>query len=133
MSSEQDQHDPAVFAFDRIEFDDLAQKSDAPPERIEEAKRAGVSRKQLASGEGGFYVHFSQFPAGYVVQPHSHDHDELLIVLEGGCQLSDAGPTLGPRDSVVLRAGYRYGFECSPEGMKFFNVRRGVASIAMEP
>jgi hypothetical protein len=40
--------------------------------------------------------------------------------------------TLGPDDSIVIHASYRYGFTCGPEGMEFLTIRRGEAAISVE-
>src|SRR6266850_1780338 len=77
-------------------------RSGAPKELVEEAKRKGAKRKFLARGEGGFHSQYAEFPAGYTVPMHSHDHDELIVLLSGGCTMLGGGPTLGARDSMVL-------------------------------
>ena len=74
----------------------------APNELVEEAKRLGARRKFLAQGEGGFYSQLSEFPAGYTVPMHTHDHHEIIVVLDGGCTMLDGGPTLHAGDSMVL-------------------------------
>ena len=59
--------------------------------------------------EGGFYLQYTQMPAGFEVPLHSHDHDELRMVLSGSCGIGpDVGEEsveLGPRDSVALAGG----------------------------
>jgi len=115
---------PAFFLLDQVEWANEDKEGAAPRELVEEAKKKGARRKFLARGEGSFHSQFSEFPAGYVVPMHSHDHDEMLVILEGGCtMLGDGGPTLNAKDSVVLRGGFEYGFEAGPQGMKFLTIR----------
>jgi quercetin dioxygenase-like cupin family protein len=90
----------------------------------------GARRKRMATGQAGFYMNHSEMPPGFTVPLHTHDHDELITVLTGGCTLLGGGPALGPRDAVVLRAGHEYGFTCGPEGMTFLTIRTGEAATS---
>ena len=54
---------------------------------------------------------------------HSHGHDEMIILLEGGCDLLDGGPSLTAPDSMVLIANYEYGFQAGADGMTFMTIR----------
>ena len=115
--------EPTVLIYDEIEWDDVlktAKPGTAPPrELVEQAKKTGARRKKLAKGEGGFFMNRSVLPAGFRVPLHHHNHDELMVVLEGGCSFDDGLAELGPNDSIVIRASYRYGFTCGPEGLEF--------------
>ena len=113
-----------------LDYVDERKESKAPVHLIEEARKAGVRRKIMTRGEGGFYAHFSEFPPGYVTAAHSHDHDEMIIVAEGSMRFGD-GPPLGPLDTAVVQAGQTYGFTAGDDGVKFFNIRRGATSIQM--
>lgn len=55
-----------------------------------------------------------------------------MSVLKGGCEFDDDVATLGSDDSIVIHAGYRYGFTCRPEGMEFLTIRRGETSMSAE-
>ena len=55
---------------------------------------------------------------------HSHDHDELILLLDGSCTMSD-GQVLHRHDSVVLRGGAEYGFTAGDAGMVFVTIRGG--------
>ena len=118
------------FLVDEIEFPDEA-ASGAPRRLVEEAQRAGARRKFLARGEGGFHSQVSWFPAGHVVPAHRHDHDELILVVEGSLTMLDDGPTLGPLDSMVLTAGHEYGFRAGPDGMTFVTIRTAASGITV--
>jgi len=115
-----------------LDYADEHAESKAPAHLIEEARKAGVRRKIMTRGEGGFHAHFSEFPPGYVTAAHSHDHDEMIIIAEGSMRFDD-GPPLGPLDTAVIHAGHTYGFTAGDDGGKFFNIRRGATSIQMSP
>jgi quercetin dioxygenase-like cupin family protein len=123
---------PATFFLvDEIEFPDESASPTAPRELVDSAQRSGARRKYLARGEGGFFSQVSWFPAGYTVPPHRHDHDELIMVVEGSLKMLDGGPTLGPLDSMVLSAGHEYGFSAGPEGMTFVTIRTGPSTTTL--
>ena len=94
------------------------------PEAAAAAGRAGAARRFLAQGEGGFFSQYSEFPPGYAVPLHSHDHDELILLLGGSCTMSD-GQVLHRHDSMVLRAQSEYGFTAGDDGMVFVTIRGG--------
>ena len=127
--------DPTVLIYREIDWDDVlknAKPGTAPPkELVEKAKKTGARRKKLARGEAGFFMNRSVLPGGFRVPPHSHNHDELMIVLKGGCQFDDDLADLGPDDSIVIHASYRYGFTCGPEGMEFLTIRTGDAGTSL--
>ncbi len=125
---------PTVLIYDQIDWDNLmrAKSVVAPPkEFIEKARGSGARRKELVKGEGGFFMNRSVLPAGFRVPPHHHTHDELLVILKGGCQFDDDLATLGADDSIVIQANYRYGFTCGPEGMEFLTIRMGDAGVTL--
>jgi quercetin dioxygenase-like cupin family protein len=122
---------PAFFLVDEIEWPD-EQPASAPRELVEEAKRLGARRKFLAQGVGGYWSQVSEFPAGYTVPMHSHDHHEMIVVLEGGCSMLGGGPTLKAGDSMVLIATYEYGFVAGESGMTFMTIRTGEAGTTLK-
>ncbi len=124
-------HAPTVLIYRDIDWDDPLRASPkvAPPaELVAQARKTGARRKKLARGEAGFFMNRSVLTPGFRVPPHSHDHDELMIVLRGGCSFDDGVAELGPDDSIVIHANYRYGFTCGPEGMEFITIRMGEAT-----
>jgi len=120
----------AYFHVDEIPWPDES-TTNAPRELVEDARRKGARRKFLARGEGGFHSQYSVFPAGYTVPPHSHDHDEMIVLLAGSCALLDGGPTLAAYDSMVLRGGHEYGFTAGPDGMTFLTIRTAPAETRL--
>jgi quercetin dioxygenase-like cupin family protein len=122
---------PRFFQVDQLPWPEDPASSGVPSELVKEAKRLGARRKFLARGEGGFYSQYSEFPAGYTVPLHSHDHDEMIVLLTGSCTMLDGGPTLGARDSMVLHHGYEYGFTAGPDGMGFLTIRTGISDTRL--
>ena len=124
--------EPKLFPFDAIDWVDEHADGSADPAMVAKAERTGARRKKLARGEGGFHLQYTTMPAGFEVPMHSHDFDELFIVVGGGCTFWPDGPDhsveLKPRDSVTLAANHQYAFQCGPDGMEFYVVRQGEAS-----
>ena len=125
---------PAVGASYR-RFDDIdwAVESPAatPAALIEAARATGARRKRMVTGEAGFFMNHSEMPAGFTVPMHTHDHDELIVVLDGGCTMLGGGPTLAANDAVAIRAHHEYGFRCGPAGMRFLTVRTGESTTTV--
>jgi quercetin dioxygenase-like cupin family protein len=123
---------PHFFVLDDIAWPDETQAPTAPRELVEAAQRSGARRKYLARGEGGFFSQYSEFPAGFTVPMHSHDHNEIILLLAGSCtMLGDDGPTLHAGDSMVLIGGFEYGFAAGADGMKFVTIRTEKAQTTL--
>lgn len=121
---------PAVFKLEQLDWvDERAQPNPAPETMLAEAEQVGARRKHLARGQSGYYSEYTTMPPGFVVPGHSHDHDELFILLSGSCTLTSDGQTieLTARDSAALAAGVEYGFTVGPHGIEFMVVRPGAA------
>ena len=127
---------PTVFHFEKVAWDDptAALDPNAPGMRdlARTARASGARRKKIVRGECGFFMNRSVMPANFRVPPHHHDHDELIVVLSGGCSFDDGLAELGPGDSIVIRADTHYGFTCGSDGMDFLTIRTGEARVAME-
>lgn len=102
-----------------------------PRALVEQAKATGARRKKLVEGQGGFYMNRSVLPAGFRVPPHQHNHDEMLVVLRGGCEFDDGLAKLGADDTIVIDANTRYGFTCGPDGMEFLTIRAGDSQTSL--
>ena len=124
---------PVVHRFEDVAWDDPlsgVSASQRPPEElVKKAREGGTRRKKIVRGEAGFFMNRSVMAPGFRVPVHSHDHDELLVVLEGSCDFDDGVGTLGPGDSLSIHAGFEYGFTCGPDGLDFLTIRRGEASV----
>ena len=55
---------------------------------------------------GSFFAHAIRLAPGYVIPPHSHDRDELMVVLAGSATL-DSGVVVEPPDTLLLAANVR--------------------------
>ena len=123
---------PHFFLLDRIEWPDENLAPTAPRELVEQARQTGARRKYLARGEGGFFSQYSEFPAGFTVPMHTHDHNEIIVCMRGSLtMLGDEGPTLQTGDSMVLIGGYEYGFTAGPEGMAIVTIRTSVTETTL--
>ena len=98
------------------------------PEAAAEAGRQGTARRFLVQGDQGFYAQIVRMPAGFEAPVHSHDHEEVFMVLEGDCTFD--GEPMGRFDMTVVAANEAYGFVAGPDGLSFLVVRNGAASFA---
>ncbi len=134
MSTSESLPAATLLRFREIEWDavkgNVDPTSGASGELMRAAERQGARRKRIARGQGGFFMNRSQMPPGFRVPAHSHSHDELLVVLRGGCTFDD-GAALGADDAVVIRGGTSYGFTCGPDGMDFLTLRAGEAKFSL--
>jgi uncharacterized cupin superfamily protein len=120
----------SVFTLNAIDWADEVRESGAAlSPATEAAVRAGVRRKLLSRGAGGFFSHYAELPGDYTLAPHSHNRDEMLIVVAGEATVIGTDTKLGPMDSVVLKAGVEYGLRTGPDGLSFFTIRSGLAQI----
>lgn len=122
-----------ITRFAAEEWSHPAIPDDLPQELVERARQ--VRRKGLADGEEGFFASYVTMPPGQVVDPHSHDHGELVIVVEGGMRFEagDRVEQLRPKDSVVISPRTVYGFEVGDEGVHFLLIRTAKARSTLEP
>ena len=125
---------PVIHSWEGTEWDDpLSSLSPDQLENrklVERARASGAKRKKIVHGEAGFFMNRSVMTPDFRVPVHSHDHDELLVVITGGCEFDGVG-AMGPGDSVTIHAGTEYGFTCGPDGMDFLTIRRGEASVEL--
>jgi quercetin dioxygenase-like cupin family protein len=126
---------PSVFHFEKVAWDDAASSLDRSDPRTRDlarkARETGARRKKIVRGECGFFMNRSVMPANFRVPAHHHDHDELLVVLAGGCRFDEGLAELREGDAIVIRANTHYGFTCGSEGMDFLTIRTGEASVAI--
>jgi quercetin dioxygenase-like cupin family protein len=127
-----DGHGPFFYLLDDIPWPDEMEVPTVPRELVEKAQRSGARRKFLARGEGGFFTQYSEFPPDFTVPLHSHDHNEIILLLDGSCSmLGDDACTLRAGDSMVLIGGFEYGFTAGTDGMKFVTIRTGKAGTTI--
>jgi len=80
--------------------------------------------------EQGPWVHVNWLPGGLVAPVHSHDHDEVMYILEGGFSMGRR--KCGPGTVVYIEAETQYGFEVWEDGVRFLNIRPGHAQYAVQ-
>lgn len=123
---------PVHLDFDQIDWVDERAFGRAPAALVEEAEKAGAKRKRVVTGQGGFFLQYSEMPPGYRVPPHAHGHDEMIVVLEGGAEV-DGGIVLDENDTIVLEANFEYGFTCGDRGMRFMTIRAADSTTTVVP
>ena len=60
-------------------------------------------------------------PADAAFNAHSHDEDEIILVVEG--ELHAGSHVIGPGGSMYVEGGTVYAFRAGPDGLRFFNFR----------
>ena len=95
----------------------------APPvAREQTAPRQPVQPHSQMPTEG-------RVPAHFETPPHSHDHSEVFVVLEGSCVFD--GAPMGRHDSTVVEANDKYGFTTGADCVALLVVRTGAAAVSM--
>ena len=89
-------------------------------------------RAWLSRGHCGTFTQYVHMPPGNVVHSHSHSHDELMVVVKGGCHF-DGVSELGPGDAALITADSAYGFVVGAAGMDFLIVRTDEATLTPRP
>lgn len=117
-----------IFRFNEISWH-LPADPGAGTEPVQAAAALGVARKHLAQGEAGFFVQVVRFPPSFETPPHSHDHAEVFVVLDGSCVFD--GEPMGTHDSTVVEANERYGFTAGDAGVTVLVVRTGAARVRL--
>ena len=77
--------------------------------------------------EKGPWIHINWLPGGLVAPVHSHDHDEVMFILEGGFSMGKR--QCRPGTVVFIQANTEYGFTVWEEGVRFLNIRQGMAAF----
>ena len=118
-----------IRRFDDGKWADEAHEGDNPAEMMERAKASGYRRKSLLAGEGEVHLTYIEMGPGFTVDPHSHNAQEVIHVLDGGLTPAGSDSELTAGDSLVIPAGYVYGFTCGQRGVKFLIFRPSDAGI----
>jgi hypothetical protein len=77
--------------------------------------------KVLANGDG-YYLALIEAEAGYVGDPHEHEHTEFLFVVDGALQTQGEALTTG--GAYVAAAGSVHEQFASPEGATYLSIFR---------
>ena len=117
-----------VFHFEDLDWQ-AASLDDAPDsERSAWRTHGPPARSRVLEGEGGYWANMTRFPPGFRIWPHSHDKDELMVVVHGSCDLDGVEVRAG--DTVLIPANERYSFMAGPDGLRFLVVRPGNAAYS---
>lgn len=114
------------IAFDEIVWHEPT-GSRADCDRSAEVSAAVPGRKFLVDGDAGFYTQTVRLPPGFEAPPHRHDHAELFMVLEGGCEFN--GLPMQPYDTTVVESNESYGFTAGAHGCTFHITRMAIATF----
>ena len=98
-------------------------------EEFEPTFRGGMLKVRAGLGVTSFGIQMLRFPPNFETPPHSHDHSEVFVVLEGSCVFD--GAPMGRHDSTVVEANDKYGFTTGPDGVELLVVRTGAAAVSM--
>ena len=77
----------------------------------------------------GPWVHIHCLEPNLVVSPHTHDQDEVAFIVEG--ELTIEGRKCGPGTVLFNEKDTEYGFTVGPNGVRFLNIRQGLAKITI--
>ncbi|MFA5883289.1 MAG: cupin domain-containing protein [Acidimicrobiia bacterium] len=89
--------------------------------KLSEGELAGETRSHHPGADDRLQMFEVRAPAGAAFNPHSHDEDEIILVVEG--ELHAGSQVLTPGESMYVPGGTVYAFRAGPEGLRFFNFR----------
>jgi quercetin dioxygenase-like cupin family protein len=89
--------------------------------KLSEGELAGETRSHHPGSEDRLQMFEVRAPAGASFNPHSHDEDEIILVVEG--ELHAGSHVLAAGESMYVPGGTVYAFRAGPEGLRFFNFR----------
>ncbi|MDE0701041.1 MAG: cupin domain-containing protein [Acidimicrobiaceae bacterium] len=125
--SSQMEQGPIFRHLDRLKWETAADQKAEVAALAAQADALGARRSRLTAGEHGFHSHISEMPPGFVVPPHTHDINEIMLILEGSVEVTN-GVVLNAGDTAVIPAGHMYGFTAGEQGVRFFVARTGEAA-----
>ena len=90
----------------------------------------GDGSQLIGDLDKGPWVHIHSAEPNKVAPPHSHDQDEVIFIVEGSLTIGDQDR--GPGTVIFVEKGTEYGFTVGGEGVRFLNIRPGLATVTME-
>ena len=81
-------------------------------------------------GEKAPWIVIASMEPYKLIPPHSHDQDEVIFIVEGSLTIGDQDR--GPGTVIFVEKGTEYGFTVGGEGVRFLNIRPGLATVTME-
>jgi hypothetical protein len=110
---------PRIVHVDDVPWHEVRRQQHGP----DPAATASVHERWL-DAEGGFLSLYARWDPGMMVQPHGHNSDHVVFVLEGSMTCSDV--ECRPGTHIALDAGDDFGpFVAGPEGVVLFEVMMG--------
>jgi len=95
-----------------------------PPElraKLSEGELAGETRSHHPGADDRLQMFEVRAPAGAAFNPHSHDEDEIILVIEG--ELHAGSHVLTAGESMYVPGDTVYAFRAGPAGLRFVNFR----------
>jgi hypothetical protein len=80
--------------------------------------------------EKGPWIHINSLEPNSFVGSHSHSVDEVIYIVEGSLTIGDR--TCGPGTVIAIEKETEYDFTSGPEGLRFLNIRPGLATLTIE-
>ena len=81
----------------------------------------------------GPWIHINSVPPNEVNTPHSHNEDEVIVIMEGSLTLTRTGDrTCGPGTVMYIEKETDYGFTAGPEGVRFLIIHQGLAKTTRD-
>ena len=74
----------------------------------------------------GPWIHINSVSPNDVNTPHSHDEDEVIVIVEGSLTVT-GDRTCGTGTVIYIEKDTEYGFTAGPEGVRFLIIRPGLA------
>lgn len=96
-----------------------AKSTDSPEVRV---LLGDIRRKMIFQREGGFYAQVVRVPPGFTNPLHTHDYNELMVIIEGSCEFLGAGLTAQAGDTAVIFAHRQFGYRAGPGGLQFMTI-----------
>jgi quercetin dioxygenase-like cupin family protein len=103
-------------------------------ERASDRPRSNEELKKLGDGELKTRIRIHEpgtettpqlieiaYEPNSTIQPHAHDEDEIIYILEGEMRLGTR--IVGPGSSIYIAGGTLYGFSVGSEGLRILNFR----------
>ena len=88
-----------------------------------------TSSQFIGDPEKGPWIYINSMEPNSAAEPHSHTEDEVIYIIEGSLTVGDR--TCGPGTVISMERGTEYGFTVGQEGVRFLNIRPGLAKITI--
>ncbi len=110
---------PRIVHVDDVPWQEVRRQQHGP----DQARTASVYERWLDT-QGEFLSLHARWDPGMMVQPHGHNSDHVVFVLEGSMTCGDV--ECGPGTHIALDQGDDFGpFVAGPEGVVLFEVMMG--------